>query len=233
MDKFLCVLGIYDEDTQQVLREHQEAVLGMGLTGRQTMGIPFHVTLGTFGTDRRQELEEKLHRLEMGPFEVYFNHIGMFEGQQVLFLAPDVDRELLTLKEAFSDERGWTAHTTLLIDDRENALRAVELLGKRFRRFTGRIERVGLYEFFPAVKLEEKDLCAGAPCLCEGGAMERLQAFEQMLSDVKKQSEYELEQMEKLKTAGKEKSATYRQYFGNRMQYKMILEKYREYELLK
>ncbi len=62
--------------------------------------------------------------------------------------------------------------------------------------------------------------------------MERLEAFEQMLLDIKKQADYELEQMEKLKAAGKEKSATYRQYFGNRMLYRMILEKYREYGLL-
>lgn len=62
--------------------------------------------------------------------------------------------------------------------------------------------------------------------------MERLAAFELMLSDIKKQSEYEKEQMEKLKSEGKEKTATYRQYFGNRMLYKMILEKYKEYGLI-
>ena len=63
--------------------------------------------------------------------------------------------------------------------------------------------------------------------------MERLEAFEKMLSDIKRQSEYEFEQMEKLKAAGKEKSATYRQFFGNRMLYKMMLEKYKEYGLIK
>lgn len=158
MGKFLCVLGIYDEDTQQRLAEYQNAILCQGFTGRQTMSIPFHVTLGTFGPGRRDELEGKLRRLDMGPVEVYFNHMGMFEGQQVLFLAPDVDRELLALKEAVSDEKGWTAHTTMLIDDRENAIKAMELLGGEFRRFTGRIERAALYEFFPAVKLAEKSL---------------------------------------------------------------------------
>lgn len=65
-----------------------------------------------------------------------------------------------------------------------------------------------------------------------GGHMERLESFEKMLDDIKKQAEYEREQMEKLKAEGKEKSATYRQYFGNRMFYKMILDKYREYGLL-
>ena len=62
--------------------------------------------------------------------------------------------------------------------------------------------------------------------------MERLESLKKMLDDIKKQAEYEREQMEKLKAEGKEKSATYRQYFGNRMFYKMILDKYREYGLL-
>lgn len=62
--------------------------------------------------------------------------------------------------------------------------------------------------------------------------MERLEAFEKMLSDIRKQSEYEMMQMEKLKAEGKEKSATYRQYFGNRMLYKMMLEKYKDYGLI-
>lgn len=62
--------------------------------------------------------------------------------------------------------------------------------------------------------------------------MERLELFEKMLADMKKQAEFEAEQMQKLKAEGKEKSATYRQYFGNRMLYKMMLGKYREYGLL-
>lgn len=62
--------------------------------------------------------------------------------------------------------------------------------------------------------------------------MERLAAFERMLTEIQKQAEYEREQMDMLKAAGKEKSATYRQYFGNRMLYKMILDKYKEYGLL-
>ena len=62
--------------------------------------------------------------------------------------------------------------------------------------------------------------------------MERIDAFEAMLSDIQKQAAYETEQMERLKAAGKEKTATYRQYLGNRMLYKMLLDKYKEYGML-
>ena len=61
--------------------------------------------------------------------------------------------------------------------------------------------------------------------------MERLETYEKMLEDIKNQAEYEKEQMEKLKAEGKEKSATYRQFFGHRMFYKQMLEIYRKYNL--
>ena len=62
--------------------------------------------------------------------------------------------------------------------------------------------------------------------------MERLDAFEKMLSDIQKQAQYESDKLEELKAAGKEKTATYRQYFSNRLLYNMILDKYKEYGLL-
>ena len=62
--------------------------------------------------------------------------------------------------------------------------------------------------------------------------MERLEAFERMLSEIRNRAEYETDQLELLKAAGKEKAATYRQFLGNRMLYKMMLEKYKEYGLI-
>lgn len=62
--------------------------------------------------------------------------------------------------------------------------------------------------------------------------MERLEAFEKMLEDIQRQYAYEQKRMEQLKAEGKEKTATYRQYFGNRLMYKAMLEKYRNYGLI-
>lgn len=62
--------------------------------------------------------------------------------------------------------------------------------------------------------------------------MDRAEAFEKMLSDLKNQAEFEQSEMDRLKSEGKEKTATYRQYFGNRMFYKMMLDRYRQYGLL-
>lgn len=62
--------------------------------------------------------------------------------------------------------------------------------------------------------------------------MERLEAFEKMLSDIIEQSEKEKAVMDDLKANGKEKTATYKQYMGNRLIYNRILSLYKEYGLI-
>lgn len=62
--------------------------------------------------------------------------------------------------------------------------------------------------------------------------MDRLAAFESMLADVQKRYETEKALMDELKAQGKDKTATYRQYMGNRLTYKNILSMYKEYGLI-
>ena len=62
--------------------------------------------------------------------------------------------------------------------------------------------------------------------------MDRLQAFETMLQDIQEQYEKEKKAMDELKLKGREKTATYRQYMGNRLLYSRILDLYKQYGLL-
>ena len=62
--------------------------------------------------------------------------------------------------------------------------------------------------------------------------MDRLQAFEAMLEEILTQSSYEKQQMDELKAQGKEKTATYKQYMGNRLVYSRMLAMYEERDLL-
>ncbi|MGN0691859.1 MAG: hypothetical protein ACI4K7_05895 [Oscillospiraceae bacterium] len=62
--------------------------------------------------------------------------------------------------------------------------------------------------------------------------MERLEAFEKMLEEIVRQYNFEKEKMDELKAEGKEKTATYRQYMGNRLVYNRMLSLYRKYELI-
>ena len=62
--------------------------------------------------------------------------------------------------------------------------------------------------------------------------MDRPEAFEKMLADMQQQAEKEHVEMGKMKAAGKEKIAAYRQYFSNHLFYQMIFRKHMEYGLV-
>ncbi len=150
-DRFLCVLAGYDRDTEAYLAGLQNELYARGFSGTQTRNLPQHITLGTFPTDREAALSERLRRVacEARPFDVTFNHLGLFSGGRVLFVAPDPNHPLLALRERFGPSDNWTPHTTMLIDEPEPVLRALPVLTGRFAPFRGRVERLYLYEFWP------------------------------------------------------------------------------------
>lgn len=151
-EKFLCVLAEYDRETEQRVEELRQRLVAAGFLGRQTQGIPHHITMGTFPL-AEQEAAGKLMReaaAQIGPFSVTFSHLGVFGGGNVLFLAPDRNRELLACRERFGASENWTPHTTLLIDDPPELCRAMPLALEAFEEFQGWVERLSLYEFFPA-----------------------------------------------------------------------------------
>ena len=150
-DKALYVLAGLNKDTQNLLAEYQTALTEKGYIGTQTKNIPYHITLGSFSTDCEKSLIEKLNEyaLTNPSVELMYNHIGIFGGGKVLFFCPDVTHQLLALKEAFNDNRDWTAHTTLLIDEPDNILDASKTVLSSFNPFTAKIDTLHLYEFFP------------------------------------------------------------------------------------
>ena len=60
---------------------------------------------------------------------------------------------------------------------------------------------------------------------------ERLAAFEKMLADIEKNYGDMQQKMDVLKAHGKEKSATYRQFMGNKLVYRQLLSMYELYGL--
>ena len=61
---------------------------------------------------------------------------------------------------------------------------------------------------------------------------QRLEGFEKMLKAVQENYENTDVKMKELKAEGKEKSATYRQLMGNKLQYQNMLSMYQIYGLL-
>lgn len=152
MDKALYILAGFDDATEARLAGIQNALYDAGFVGSQTKGIPMHVTLGAFSTDRESELAALLESLshEVEGFDVSLSHVGIFGGSRVLFAAPDASHELLALHERIdpSDDR-WTPHATLLIDEPEVVQAALPLVMREFEPMRGRLTTLYLYEFQP------------------------------------------------------------------------------------
>lgn len=61
---------------------------------------------------------------------------------------------------------------------------------------------------------------------------ERLAAFEKMLADVQANYADLTSRLDRLKAEGREKSATFRQYLGNKMTCQYMLSMYKDYGLI-
>jgi len=155
----LYTLAVYDRATEDRLSAMRRALFDAGFIGRETGGIPYHITLSSFPLDREAELTQRLARAaaRVPAFELPLSSLGLF-GMNVLFIAPAVNRPLLDLRDELGEEAGWTAHTTMLIDDAETIQAALPLLAGLFKPFVARVEAVRLYEFWPSRLIAEERL---------------------------------------------------------------------------
>ncbi|MBO6299492.1 MAG: GNAT family N-acetyltransferase [Lachnospiraceae bacterium] len=156
-DKLLYVLAGYDDDTEERLSGMQNKLYELGFFGVQTKNIPMHFTLGSFETEREEEMKERLIRLSKSvrEFAVDLSKIGLFQNpsEPVLFVKLEESREILELREHFKDNVDvfpWAAHTTLLIDKPEVIREAQKHVMEEFCPFSGKVTTLHLYEFFPA-----------------------------------------------------------------------------------
>lgn len=163
-EKFLCLIATFDTETSKRMKEIERIVNEAGIIGKQTPDLPHHITLGYFDTSREDEIKQLLQDIcaKTKSFDLTFNHIGLF-GLKVMFLAPDVNYELLELHKNFNrnsikSSKGWTAHATILIDEAENIQKALPLVSQNFQQLNATVESVSLYEFFPTRFIVECNL---------------------------------------------------------------------------
>ncbi|MCR5225802.1 MAG: 2'-5' RNA ligase family protein [Eubacterium sp.] len=154
--KSLYILAGYDDNTEKILADMQSKLYDQGFSGSQTKDIPMHFTLGQYTVDQEEELKERFKGIAetMKSFEVSFNHVGLFNlpASEVLFVAPDVSKDMLALKDNFMDSKDqfdWSAHTTLLIDKPEEIQKAIPQVMDDFSSFKGKVTTLYLYEFWP------------------------------------------------------------------------------------
>ncbi len=157
-EPFLTVYAVLDEETQRVMRGHSQALEAAGLAGTQSKEIPYHISLGSYPTPMLEELLPRMEKIcaATAPFPVEFHRLGSF-GDHVLFFQPETSREILRLRQAFSNDypvvHPYYAHCTLLQDEPERVRQAREIMAGRLSPIHATVTGIEIGRFFPAERL--------------------------------------------------------------------------------
>jgi 2'-5' RNA ligase len=160
--KFLTVMAVFDNETQKKLAQMQSKIIEQVGNGTQTMGIPFHLTLGSYPTEKQDELVFRIKEIASSTtsFEVSLIRYNTF-SDKVLFLEPTVPQELLRLRGCFECDYAngydWVPHATLFCGEAVEIQRAKGLLPQISEPMNTRIVGIELGEFFPPKKIIRKD----------------------------------------------------------------------------
>lgn len=166
-EQIIVLMADWDDGTQKALGAIYEDLQKEGFTGKQTPGIPYHISMSTYPIDKEAEALEAMKKAAeaCSKFEVSISHLGMFAGGSILFAAPDRNAELEKL-HSFCDiglpqEFAWTPHTTIMIDEPEVIHSALPTVVKGFLPRTGTIKRLHLCAFWPTREIAAIELKGG------------------------------------------------------------------------
>ena len=154
-EQFLTLMADLDDDSQAIMSAWYNSLNHAGFMGTQTPNLPFHISMAAFPLEKEQEAVELTNKLagEFSPIPVHISHIGIFAPGKVLFGAPERNAELDLLHNACetnpAQQREWTPHVTLLIDEPSTICEALPVVLKSFKPFVGRITRLHLCAFWP------------------------------------------------------------------------------------
>lgn len=151
-------MAVFDDKTQKTLAQIQSDIIEQIGEGTQTMGIPFHLTLGSYPVEMQSETVDKIERVASSckHFEVVLSGYNTF-GDKVLFLEPNIPQELLDLRKSFESDYAngfeWVPHATLFCGDVDEVKKAISLLPKLEEPISAEIVGIELGEFFPPKKI--------------------------------------------------------------------------------
>ncbi|MCM1131140.1 MAG: 2'-5' RNA ligase family protein [Roseburia sp.] len=151
-DKFLTVYAILDDETQKYLTDLQKEILKQYPNGTQTMGIPFHITLGSFPIDMKEELLKKMSFIQKTTKSSRIELVGLSHfHHQVIFAKPTLTKELKSLHKAFegnyADGFSWQPHVTLFCGREEEGKEVLKQFC--FSKINSTLIGLELGEFFP------------------------------------------------------------------------------------
>ena len=158
--RFLTVMAVFDNKTQELLGAMQSKIIENVGDGTQTMGIPFHLTLGSYPVESESE-SEIVTRIEevtalTKPFEVLLVRYNTF-SDKVLFLEPTKPKELIDLRKSFECDYAngfnWVPHATLFSGEVDDVKKAKSYLPDICEPIRAQIVGIELGEFFPPKKI--------------------------------------------------------------------------------
>lgn len=151
-------MAVFDDDTQERLARIQSTIIRNVGNGTQTMGIPFHLTLGSYPTEAQDEVVAKIEKVALSarPFNVFLVGYNTF-SDKVLFLEPTKPQELLDLRKSFECDYAngfeWLPHATLFCGECDEVIKAKTYLPELFEPIRAKIVGIELGEFFPPTKI--------------------------------------------------------------------------------
>ena len=155
--KFLTVMAVFDSETQSKLSKIQDYLINNLSSGTQTMGIPFHLTLGSYPID---EIEGVIKRIKdvahkTNSFDIKLVGYSHF-GNRVFFLKPEITDDLVSLRRSFECDYAngfeWIPHATLFCGEEDEIVKAMEIAPHLDFPVSARIVGIELGEFFPPEK---------------------------------------------------------------------------------
>ena len=163
-ESFLCLMADLDEEIQKTMSGWYEDLKKEGFTGKQTDGLPYHISLATYPLDMEKALVESIQKVaaDFSQVPVHLSHIGMFAGGSVLFAAPERNPELDKLQEACQmgvpQQYPFTPHVTILIDDPQVVHAAIPTFVKCFQPMVGKVSKLHLCAFWPTREIATFEL---------------------------------------------------------------------------
>lgn len=151
-------MAVFDSQTQQKLGKIQSDIIEHVGEGTQTMGIPFHITLGSYATDELDVVIELIRKAaeNMKPFDIRLLGQDSF-GDKVLFLKPEKSEELFRLRAYFEKDYAhgheWVPHATLICGEKKQVQGARELVCTLDLPQKATVVGIELGEFFPPKKI--------------------------------------------------------------------------------
>ena len=156
-DKFITVMAVLDDKTQELLESMAEELLKKYGPDRKTQGIPYHISLGSYAPEDAEMIVERIRQVagETKPFEIKILGLNHF-GNKVRFLEPELSDELMNLHLHFDSDYangypGWMPHATVYIHEEPREITVSEELEEKINSVkTAKVVGIELGEFFPA-----------------------------------------------------------------------------------